>query len=74
MHRDVAGNTALFMFSGLFVAVLAYQVYRGVVAFRHPERPTVRPAKTRWPVWLLALLCACAVIAWIAAQGARVFR
>ena len=74
MHRDVVGNTALLIFSGLFVVVVAYQVYRGVVAFRHPERPIVRPAKTRWHVWLLAFLCAYALIAWIAAQGARVFR
>jgi hypothetical protein len=37
MPWDVAGNTALFLFAGLFVLVLAYQVYRGVVAFRHPR-------------------------------------
>jgi len=43
------------------------------VAFRHPEREIVRPAKTSWVVWLLATLVVLVVLLAGAAIGARVY-
>lgn len=63
----------LIVFGSLLFVIISFQVYRGIVAFRHPEREIVRPAKTSWVVWLLATLVVLVVLLAGAAIGARVY-
>lgn len=64
---------ALNLFVGLLVAVVAFQLYRGVVAFRHPEREIRRPGKTSWLVWLLLAFVLFVVFLGAVVVGGRIY-
>ena len=64
---------ALKLFVGLLAAVVAFQLYRGVVAFRHPEREIPRPGKTHWLVWLLLALVLVIVFLGAVMVGGRIY-
>lgn len=64
---------ALKLFVGLLAVVVGYQAYRGVVAFRHPEREIPRPGKTHWLVWLLLALVLVVVFLGAVVVGGRVY-
>ncbi len=64
---------ALKLFVGLLVAVVAFQLYRGVVAFRHPGREIPRPGKTHWLVWLLLALVLFVVFLGAVMVGGRIY-
>jgi len=63
----------LTLFTALLVAVIAFQVYRGVVAFRNPERPIERPKRTPALVWWFGILLLFALLVGGAFVGARIF-
>ena len=63
----------LAVFGSLLFLVIAFQLYRGVVAFRHPEREISRPKKTPWLLWLLAAFVFLVVFIGAAFVGARFY-
>jgi hypothetical protein len=63
----------LALFSGLLAAIVLFQAYRGVVAFRHPERELPRRGRTPWYLWVLLVLVLLVVALGGLLIGARVF-